>query len=276
MRDVAYWPKTFLDEIEQKTVDRGISFWSLGGPSFLYRTSQTTIWIDPYFYGTPDDSVPDAYRATAIPIKPDEVRLADCIIATHDHVDHCHEGTMVPILDNTDAFCVGPESSAAKMREFGIPESRIKEVKPDDILQVGEDVEISVYPGYDPNEPHAASFVLSSGGTSLFVSGDTWDGPAIAEIGDKHELDFALLAMGCSCTGHVDHDPPFTATWYMNEEQLIETARKLNPKTLLPFHWEFWRNHTSDISRLFEIYYADRPGFDMKILMIGDSIHFGE
>ncbi|MCH2540450.1 MAG: MBL fold metallo-hydrolase, partial [Anaerolineales bacterium] len=109
MRDVAYWPKTFLDEVEQSKVERGVSFWSLGGPSFLYRTPQTTIWIDPYFYGTPDDSVPDAYRATSIPIKPDEVRLADCIISTHDHVDHCHEGTLVPILDNTEAFCIGPK-----------------------------------------------------------------------------------------------------------------------------------------------------------------------
>ena len=31
MRDVAYWPKTFLDEIEAKTVDNGILFWALGG-----------------------------------------------------------------------------------------------------------------------------------------------------------------------------------------------------------------------------------------------------
>ena len=50
MRDVAYWPKTFLDEVETRTIDKGVQFWSLGGPSFLYRTPQTTIWIDPYFY----------------------------------------------------------------------------------------------------------------------------------------------------------------------------------------------------------------------------------
>ena len=37
MRDVAYWPKTFLDEIEEKTVDNGILFWALGGPSFELR-----------------------------------------------------------------------------------------------------------------------------------------------------------------------------------------------------------------------------------------------
>src|SRR5438270_11048976 len=76
MRDVAYWPKTFLDEIESAPVTSPALLRSLGGPSFLYRTPQTAIWIDPYFYGTPDDAVPDAYRATAIPVKPDEARLA--------------------------------------------------------------------------------------------------------------------------------------------------------------------------------------------------------
>ena len=162
MRDVAYWPKTFLDEIEEKTVDNGILFWALGGPSFVYRTPETMIWIDPYSYGTPDDAVPDAYRATAIPIKPDEVRVADILISTHDHVDHCHDGTLVPIVDNTDAFCVAPSSSAKLMREFGIADDRIREVAPGDSIQF-RDVEIQVYPSYDPNEPQRGDFRLFVG-----------------------------------------------------------------------------------------------------------------
>jgi len=257
MRDVAFWPKTFLDEVEGKTIDKGILIWSLGGPSFIYRTPQTMIWIDPYFYGTPDDAVPDAYRSTAIPIKPDEVRLADIIISTHDHVDHCHGGTLLPMLNHTNAFCVAAPSSAQLMRGFGIADERIRAVAPGDALQF-RDVKIEVYPAYDPNEPHAVSFVFSSGGTQFFVSGDTSDGPALAEIGEKHTLDLALLAFG--------------RTWYMDEEQLLTAARKLQPKTLLPFHWEFWRNHTGSIGRLFELYYRDQPNFDINLLLIGDSI----
>ena len=82
MRDVAYWPKTFLDEIEEKTVDNGILFWALGGPSFVYRTPETMIWSDPYSYGTPDDAVPDAYRATAIP---NQTRRSACCRHPHLH-----------------------------------------------------------------------------------------------------------------------------------------------------------------------------------------------
>ncbi len=257
MRDVAYWPKTFLDELEGATIDQGIALWSLGGPSLLYRTPQTTIWIDPYFYGTPDDAVPDAYRAVSIPINPEEVRSGDIIFSTHDHIDHCHEGSLVPILNHTGAFCVAPQSSAKKMREFGIADDRIRQVKPGDALDF-RDVHIQVYPSNDPNEPYAVSYVLSSGGISLFVSGDSSDFAGLADIGAAHHLDLALLAFG--------------RTWYMNEEQLLAAARKLQPRTLLPFHWEFWRNHTGNIARLFELYYRERPDFDIQILLIGDSI----
>jgi L-ascorbate metabolism protein UlaG (beta-lactamase superfamily) len=62
----------------------------------------------------------------------------------------------------------------------------------------------------------------------------------------------------------------------MNEEQLLAAARKLHPKTLLPFHWEFWRNHTGSIAKLFELYYRERPDFDIKILLIGDTLQLAD
>ncbi len=257
MRDVAYWPKTFLDEVERSKPERGVLLRALGGPSFVYQTPQTTLWIDPYFYGTPDDAVPDAYRATAIPINPHEVTFGDLIISTHDHEDHCSRDTLPPMIANTSALVVAPESSTQKMLGFGIPADRILTVKPGDHVQL-RDIEFNIYPSYDANEQFAVTFVLASGGVKLFVSGDTSNGPALEQVAAEHQLDYALLAFG--------------RTWYMNEEQMLATARVLHPKTLLPFHWEFWRNHTGNIQKLFELYYRDRPDFALKILLIGDAI----
>ncbi len=257
MRDVSYWPRTFLDEIEQAAVGESPVLWALGGPSFLYRTAETTIWIDPYFGGTPDDAVADAYRACAIPVKPDEIRAADIVISTHDHVDHCHEGTVMPILANTGAFCVAPRTSAKLMRAWGVGEERLREVAAGDELAF-RDVAISVHGAHDPGEPGAVTYVLESNGTTLFVSGDTARCAALAELGSSRALDLALLAFG--------------RTWYMNEEEMLAAARDLSPRTLLPFHWEFWRNHTGDIVRLLELYHREQPPFDLRVLLIGDSI----
>jgi L-ascorbate metabolism protein UlaG (beta-lactamase superfamily) len=120
------------------------------------------------------------------------------------------------------------------------------------------DVQISVHGARDPGEPEAVTYIVESAGVRLFVSGDTAGCPALVEIGARRDVDFALLAFG--------------RTWYMNEEQLIAAARDLAPATLLPFHWDFWRNHTGDIVRLLEIYHRESPPFDLKILLIGDSL----
>ena len=257
MRDISYWPTTFLNEIESYRPEAAPRLWSLGGPSFLYRSANCTVWIDPYFGGTPDDAVPDAYRATAISIKPEEIRQADIIISTHDHVDHCHDKSILPILQNTQAMCVAPTSSAKKMKEWGVPDDRLQIVKPGDVVS-RDGLEIATFAGYDANEPHAVTFVFEANGCTLFVSGDTAKGPALKQVGERFKLDYALLAFG--------------RTWYMNEEEMLDAASVLSPRILLPFHWEFWRNHTGDIAKLVRLHTLGEAASSLQVLQIGDWI----
>lgn len=257
IRDFPFWSKTFLDEMEAAVVTNGIRLWALGGPSFLYRTAETTIWIDPYFGGTPDDSPPGLHRAVAIPVNPDEIRQADAIISTHNHVDHCHRETLLPMLSHTGAICLAPDSSAETMRSFGIPEARIRRVT------VGEHfpfrgVHVHVYPAYDPAEPGAVTLVLEAEGVSLFVSGDTRDGAALTDVGAAHRLDAALLAYG--------------QPWYMDADSLLIVAYKLRPRRLLPFHWDIWRGYSGDLSTLFAAYYRQPRPFAIQLLQVGDSL----
>ena len=114
----------------------------------------------------------------------------------------------MPILANTNAFCVAPRTSAKLMREWGVVDDRLREVQPGDAVEVG-DVRISVHGAADPGEPGAVTYVLSSGGTTLFVSGDTAGCPALAEVGASRP-DYALLAFG--------------RTWYMSEEEMLAAA----------------------------------------------------
>jgi L-ascorbate 6-phosphate lactonase len=257
LADVPFWSRAFLDEVEQTPVGPSPTLWSLGGPGFVYRSATTTIWIDPYLGGTPDHFAPGTYRTCAVPVDPEAIRRADIVISTHDHIDHCHRETVLPILANTDARCVAPATSAKLMREWGVPESRLHEVSPGDELDAG-DVRISVYGARDPGEPGAVTFMLEAGGTTLFVSGDTAGCAALRELGATRPPDYALLAFG--------------RTWYMDEAELIEAARDLNPGTLIPFHWDFWRKHTGDLVRLFEIYHREQPPFELKLMLIGESV----
>ena len=59
---------------------------------------------------------------------------------------------------------------------------------------------------------------------------------------------------------------------YMTAADFMRAADDLAPRVLLPFHWEFWRNHTGDLAELFAEYYREAHDFAMKLLLVGDSL----
>jgi L-ascorbate metabolism protein UlaG (beta-lactamase superfamily) len=257
MTGVASWPPGFLSEVEGDPPGGEPVLWALGGPSFVYRTPATSIWIDPYLGATPDDLSPDIFRTLAIPVDPAAVRRADAVISTHAHDDHCHRESVTPIVANTSAVCMGPGTSIARMRTWDLPDDRLVEVTPGTELAVG-DVRVRVYDGHDPLEPGAVTFVLESAGVTLFVSGDTRLGPALSTVAEEHALDFALLAFG--------------GDWYMDAEQVMEAAMVLRPTTLILFHWELWRRQTGDLVALFDAYHRLSPPFRLALPLIGDYV----
>ena len=263
MRDASLWARRFLEELESFEVKRGIALWSLGSPSFLYRSAQATIYIDPYFGPTPPEAetlYPNVYRTTAVPIDAGEISRVDAVISTHDHTDHCHEPTLAEFQSHTSAVFIAPESSTSRMLKGGIARDRIQTVHPGDKLSV-KDVEIRTFNSHDPDAPGAVTYLFTADGVTLFVSGDTRDGVTLSEIGDKHQVDVALLAFG-------------SRRLYMTHDQMLEAARRLKPKLLLPFHWEVWRGETGDPLALGKMVALNPPPFDLRLLKIGDRISY--
>ena len=114
---VSQWGRVLVDEIERAEVPSGeLWIWPLGGPSLCVRSSEATVYIDPYT-GSPNSG--PWLRLVAVPFDPADLRHADAVLSTHDHDDHCHEATLRPVIDNTTATLIGPASSARKMLGFG-------------------------------------------------------------------------------------------------------------------------------------------------------------
>ena len=143
------------------------------------------------------------------------------------------------------------------MVQGGIQESRIKTVKPGDSMQI-EDVEIQVFDSHDPDAPGAITYLLRADGVTLFLSCDTRDGITLDEVGAAHTIDLALLALGAV---------------YMRPQQLM-AAQKLNPKVLLPFHWETWRGWAGNPLELGKLIALDPPPFQVRLLQMGEHISY--
>jgi len=258
--NIAFWDRSFQEEVEGTAVDAGLLIWALSGPSFALRTPRTMLYLDPYFGGDPVECAPHAHRTTQIPLNPATLRRADGVLVSHAHYDHCHEATLQSLAGGTPAEFHGPGTAVREMASFGLPAARLHEVRPGDRFTM-QDASVTVWPAYDAYETGAVSFVIESGGVKLFFGGDTSAGPAFDEIGARGDLDIALLAFG--------------RKWYMDEKGLLDAADRLRPRLLLPFHWELWRAYTGDILELGRLVERRKPNYDVKILLLGDYLRYG-
>ena len=60
-----FWDDAFVREIEGTTVDQGVLIWALSGPSFVLRTPQSLLYIDPFLGGDFAGAPAGMYRTTA-------------------------------------------------------------------------------------------------------------------------------------------------------------------------------------------------------------------
>ena len=171
------------------------------------------------------------------------------------------EPTLQAFQSNTAARFIAPETSTNRMLKGGINKDRILTVHPGETTEV-EDVQIRVFNSHDPDAPGAVTYLFICQGVTLFVSGDTRDGETLERIGSEFQVDLALLAFG-------------SKRLYMTYDQLLQAARRLKPKVLLPFHWEVWRGETGDVLALGKSIGANPLPFDVKLLQIGDRLIYG-
>ena len=170
----------------------GVRVWYLGRNGFVLKAADgTTVRIGPYF-GTGDP--PRTIRMIPVPFEPADVQAADAILATHEHVDHVHGPSQAPILSATGAAFYGPNESVAAAREDECwPEAY--GVDPNQLVTVAEEETITVEPANDPDTEHPVTYVVEHGAGTFFHGGDK-PADALADVGQRYDIDLGVLAYG--------------------------------------------------------------------------------
>ena len=117
-------------------------------------------------------------------ILPEEITIADFVLSTHEHVDHCHYESLLPIYQNTKAKFVGGPSSVAKFKEWGFVEERIVLLAAYERYHRGQ-IEFIALPNKDCVDPGAVSYLILTQGITLFEGGDSLYFEGFKEIGHK-------------------------------------------------------------------------------------------
>ncbi len=188
-------PTLTLAEKEVKTMVKHIHW--LGHDTFKV-TGEKTIYTDPYQIKKKD--------------------IADIILITHDHFDHCVPED-VKMVQGEKTIIVTTADCAKKLT------GNIKIVKVGDKINV-DGIEIEAVPSYNTNkdfhkkETGWVGFIFTVNGQRIYLAGDT---DYIPEMKTFKNIDIALL--------------PVSGTYVMTASEAVQAALDIKPKVAIPMHF---------------------------------------
>jgi L-ascorbate metabolism protein UlaG (beta-lactamase superfamily) len=148
--------------------------------------------------------------------------VADVILVTHDHYDHCCPDD-VKKVSGPETVVIANPSAAAKL-------SGARVIRPGEKITVGE-VTVEAVPAYNttkfrspgnpfhPRQAEHNGYIVTIGGERLYHSGDTDHIPEMSGL----QCDVALL--------------PVSGTYVMTAEEAAKAAAAIRPRIAVPMHY---------------------------------------
>lgn len=204
----------------------------IGHASFLIQTHDTNILIDPNWA---------KWLKVIKRLKPPGFEIhhlpqIDYVFVTHAHFDHLDRGTLRKIA--SDQPIVVPRGVGNLVHDLGF--ETVHELDDWEQLDLGR-ISVAMTPCHHWGARFLADlhrrfggFVIEAEGRSVFHCGDSAYFDGFREIGDRFEIDVALLPIGA-------YDPPSGREVHMNPEEAVQAFRELRAKMLVPMHYGTFR-----------------------------------
>ncbi|HYG14500.1 MAG TPA: MBL fold metallo-hydrolase [Bacteroidia bacterium] len=215
--------------------DKPVIVW-FGHSSYFIRINNKNILVDPVLSGNaaPFSFMVKAFKGVDI-YTVDDFPEIDYLILTHDHYDHLDYKTIIKLKNKVKTVCCSL-GTGAHLEYWGYDGTLINEFDWWDTKTFG-DTTFTAAParhfsgrGLKRAQSLWVSFILKTGGYSLYLGGDSGYGTHFKEIGSKYgPFDIALLE-----TGQYNTSWPYI---HMMPEETVQAGIDLGAKVIMPVHW---------------------------------------
>ena len=248
MREHPILQKLYSFQLE----DRQLGIVWLGQNGFLIKSKSCVFLIDPYLsdfaeqwtYGWQNEHI----RMASIPVQPKELFGIDCVLCTHDHVDHI-DPYSIPIiaLRNPETQFVAPKAARIRMLGLFVEEDNLHLMHGQDSTNV-TNLKIHAIPAahkdmlHDKeNGYHYLSYIIEVDGLTIFHAGDTIPYPGQTDYFEDFSIDLALLPINGRQPDELEFEPNY------NIDEAINFAKAINAKMVIPMHYDMYTLNTANV-----------------------------
>ncbi len=231
-----------------------VSLQTLGGPTIIVAVAGVRLITDPTF------DPPGVYQAETAPqpltktmgpaLPVDRIGPIDAVLLSHDqHVDNLDRAGRA-LLNDAPLILSTPEAAA----RLGGHAVGLDAWSP---FRLGEDLSILVTalparhgpPGAEATTGPVTGFLLSGPAIpTIYISGDNASVEIVGEIARRSApIDIAILFVGAAVLPWLFAGAPLT----LDNAAAVEATKLLNPRVVLPVHYDGWSHLTESIDQLF-------------------------
>lgn len=219
----------------------------LGQAGFSIRFGATRVLIDPFL------SEHEA-RLFAPPSLAEIGDQIDCVLVTHEHLDHLDVSFLARLVAQCpNVRVVVPEPIADQLVGV-IPAIQVATVAPDDIVDLGENMMVEVVPAYHGVEVadgysdgshidgrvRFVGYIIRTPTVAIYHSGDTLVTDALLAALRGKPFDVALLPIN----GRDYFREEAGLVGNMNHREAVGLALRAGARILVPMHWDLFAGNT--------------------------------
>ncbi len=207
----------------------------LGHSGFLILHEGIEIVIDPFLSENPKRIIPQNFDSRNL--------NPNFILLTHEHFDHCDIKTIQLLTRKRNPKIIGP---APVERKLGL---KIVKVKPGNQLKYDKFI-LRAMPAVHPQSELPIGFLLDFNGLRVYHAGDTLYHKDLAKI----NTDVAILPIG--------------GTYTMNGEEALKLAEEMQPRILIPMHYNTFTEIQADpyeLAKRSDQVVVMKPGESMEV-----------
>lgn len=228
------------------------------------------VCMDPYLSNSVQElDGDDLVRLMPIPCKPASITDVDCVLISHEHIDHCDPHTLPELAKaSPQARFIGPEAVLKILQDWGVEPERC--VLARELWQeLGPDLRILATPAAHPEIERDADgnlryvgYILDYQGRLLYLAGDT----SVSE-----ELITVLAAQNGIDIGFM---PVNERNFFrqrrgiignMSVREAFNLAMETGIRRLVPVHWDMFGANSVSIDEIRAVHADMKPGFELLL-----------